>query len=42
MKLEVMKRGVAAMLCCAVLTAGMPMGALAEDGTQTGAEGAVT
>ena len=23
MKLEVMKRGVAAMLCCAVLTAGM-------------------
>ena len=34
MKLEVMKRGVAAMLCCAVLTAGMPMGALAEGETQ--------
>ena len=37
MKLEVMKRGVAAMLCCAVLTAGMPVGALAEgegDGTE--------
>ena len=37
MKLEVMKRGVAAMLCCAVLMAGMPVGALAEgevDGTE--------
>ena len=44
MNSEVMKRRIAAMLCCAVLTAGMPMGALAEDGTQTptGAEGAVT
>ena len=37
MKLEVMKRGVAAMLCCAVLMAGMPVGALAE-GEGDGAE----
>ena len=37
MKLEVMRRGVAAMLCCAVLTAGMPVGALAE-GEVDGAE----
>ena len=42
MKLEVMKRGVAAMLCCAVLTAGMPMGALAEGEAQTDAQSVVT
>ena len=34
MNSEVMKRRIAAMLCCAVLTAGMPMGALAEGETQ--------
>ena len=34
MNSEVMKRRIAAMLCCAVLTASMPMGALAEGETQ--------